>query len=77
MILLRRCAIGSTKEELVRSDISANIVRSRGNNVVRTCPDSSGGCGLDALDLYTRMLALYPDRVNPGALWASARALKH
>ena len=30
-----------------------------------------------ALDLYTRMLALYPDRVNPGALWASARALKH
>jgi glyoxylase-like metal-dependent hydrolase (beta-lactamase superfamily II) len=30
-----------------------------------------------ALDLYTRMLALYADRVNPGALWASARALKH
>jgi len=30
-----------------------------------------------ALDLYTRMLALYLDRVNPGALWASARALKH
>ena len=22
------------------------------------------------------MLSLYPDRVNPGALWASARALK-
>jgi glyoxylase-like metal-dependent hydrolase (beta-lactamase superfamily II) len=27
-------------------------------------------------ELYQQMLALYPDRVNPGALWASARALK-
>jgi glyoxylase-like metal-dependent hydrolase (beta-lactamase superfamily II) len=29
-----------------------------------------------ALDLYTRILALYPDRVNPGSLWATAKALK-
>jgi hypothetical protein len=29
-----------------------------------------------ALELYERVLALYPDRVNPGALWSSARALK-
>ena len=26
-----------------------------------------------ALQLYDRMLALYPDRINPGSLWASAR----
>jgi glyoxylase-like metal-dependent hydrolase (beta-lactamase superfamily II) len=30
-----------------------------------------------AKDLYNRMLALYPNRVNPGALWSSARGVKH
>lgn len=30
-----------------------------------------------AQGLYDRMLALYPDRVNPGALWSSARGVKH
>jgi glyoxylase-like metal-dependent hydrolase (beta-lactamase superfamily II) len=29
-----------------------------------------------ARDLYEQVLALHPDRVNPGALWTSARALK-
>lgn len=29
-----------------------------------------------ARELYDAMRALYPDRVNPGALWLSARALK-
>jgi glyoxylase-like metal-dependent hydrolase (beta-lactamase superfamily II) len=29
-----------------------------------------------AKDLYNEMLALYPDRVNPGALWSSARGVK-
>ena len=29
-----------------------------------------------ARELYDQMLSLYPDRVNPGALWTSARALK-
>jgi glyoxylase-like metal-dependent hydrolase (beta-lactamase superfamily II) len=29
-----------------------------------------------ARDLYEQMLTLYPDRVNPGALWSSARAAK-
>jgi glyoxylase-like metal-dependent hydrolase (beta-lactamase superfamily II) len=27
-------------------------------------------------DLYEQMRRLYPDRINPGALWASARSLK-
>ena len=27
-------------------------------------------------ELYERMLALYPDRVNPGLLWAAAKATK-
>lgn len=27
-------------------------------------------------ELYAAMLALYPDRINPGALWGSARAVK-
>ena len=26
--------------------------------------------------LYDQMLSLYPERVNPGALWSSVRALK-
>jgi glyoxylase-like metal-dependent hydrolase (beta-lactamase superfamily II) len=30
-----------------------------------------------AVELYNRVLALHPHRVNPGALWLSARALKH
>jgi glyoxylase-like metal-dependent hydrolase (beta-lactamase superfamily II) len=30
-----------------------------------------------AQDLYKQMLALYPSRVNPGALWSSARGVKH
>jgi len=29
-----------------------------------------------AQELYDRMLALYPDRVNPGSLWGSANAAK-
>jgi glyoxylase-like metal-dependent hydrolase (beta-lactamase superfamily II) len=29
-----------------------------------------------ARDLYDQMLSLHPDRENPGALWASARAVK-
>jgi hypothetical protein len=29
-----------------------------------------------ARDLYDQMLARYPERVNPGALWSSARAIK-
>ena len=29
-----------------------------------------------ARDLYDQMLSLYPERVNPGALWSSARAVK-
>lgn len=29
-----------------------------------------------ALDLYDAMLALYPERVNPGSLWGSAHAAK-
>jgi glyoxylase-like metal-dependent hydrolase (beta-lactamase superfamily II) len=28
------------------------------------------------LELYERMLSLYPNRVNPGSLWASAKAAK-
>jgi glyoxylase-like metal-dependent hydrolase (beta-lactamase superfamily II) len=28
------------------------------------------------LDLYERMLALHPNRLNPGSLWATAKALK-
>ena len=29
-----------------------------------------------ARELYDRMLALYPDRINPGSLWGSAKAAK-
>lgn len=29
-----------------------------------------------ARELYDRMLALYPDRINPGSLWGSAHAAK-
>jgi len=29
-----------------------------------------------ARELYDQMLELYPKRVNPGALWMSARAVK-
>jgi glyoxylase-like metal-dependent hydrolase (beta-lactamase superfamily II) len=30
-----------------------------------------------AQELYNQMLALYPNRLNPGALWSSARGVKH
>jgi glyoxylase-like metal-dependent hydrolase (beta-lactamase superfamily II) len=29
-----------------------------------------------AIELYQAMLALYPDRINPGSLWAAAKASK-
>jgi hypothetical protein len=29
-----------------------------------------------ALELYDRMLALYPERINPGSLWGAANAAK-
>jgi glyoxylase-like metal-dependent hydrolase (beta-lactamase superfamily II) len=31
---------------------------------------------VSAQELYDRMLALYPDRINPGSLWGSANAAK-
>ncbi len=38
--------------------------------------DRVAGTTRTARELYEKMLALYPDRVNPGALWSSARAVK-
>jgi glyoxylase-like metal-dependent hydrolase (beta-lactamase superfamily II) len=38
--------------------------------------DRLAGSTRTADELYERMLSLYPDRVNPGSLWSSARAEK-
>ena len=38
------------------------------NAVVKTAPT--------ALDVYNKMLVLHPNRVNPGSLWATAKAAK-
>jgi len=38
--------------------------------------DRVAGTTTTARELYDKMLELYPDRVNPGALWLSARAVK-
>jgi glyoxylase-like metal-dependent hydrolase (beta-lactamase superfamily II) len=38
--------------------------------------DRVAGTTTTARELYDKMLELYPDRVNPGALWSSARAIK-
>jgi glyoxylase-like metal-dependent hydrolase (beta-lactamase superfamily II) len=38
--------------------------------------DRLAGMATTARELYDKMLELYPDRVNPGALWSSARAVK-
>jgi glyoxylase-like metal-dependent hydrolase (beta-lactamase superfamily II) len=38
--------------------------------------DRIGGTATTALDLYNQMIKIYPDRINPGALWRSALAVK-
>ena len=38
--------------------------------------DRVAGTTTTARELYSKMLELYPDCVNPGALWSSARAIK-
>jgi glyoxylase-like metal-dependent hydrolase (beta-lactamase superfamily II) len=38
--------------------------------------DRVAGTATSARELYDKMLELHPDRVNPGALWLSARAVK-
>ncbi len=38
--------------------------------------DRLAGTTTTARELYDRMLELYPDRANPGALWGSSRAAK-
>jgi len=38
--------------------------------------DRVAGTTTTARELYDKMLELYPERVNPGALWSSARAIK-
>ena len=38
--------------------------------------DRVAGTMTTARGLYDKMLELYPDRANPGALWGSARAAK-
>ena len=34
------------------------------------------GTTTTAKELFDQMLEIYPDRINPGALWSSARAAK-
>jgi glyoxylase-like metal-dependent hydrolase (beta-lactamase superfamily II) len=38
--------------------------------------DKIAGTTNTALELYNKMMKLYPDRINPGALWRSAQAVK-
>jgi hypothetical protein len=38
--------------------------------------DRVAGTTATAQELYDKMLKLYPDRVNPGALWLSVRRVK-
>jgi glyoxylase-like metal-dependent hydrolase (beta-lactamase superfamily II) len=38
--------------------------------------NASVGATSTTLELYERMLSLHPNRVNPGSLWAAARAAK-
>jgi hypothetical protein len=38
--------------------------------------DGIVGTTTTARELYDKMLEIYPGRVNPGALWLSARAVK-
>ena len=38
--------------------------------------DRVAGAATTARELYNKMLELHPDRVNPGVLWLSARAVK-
>ena len=37
--------------------------------------DRVAGNTTTARELYDKMLELYPDRVNPGMLWSSARGV--
>jgi hypothetical protein len=38
--------------------------------------DRSAATAQTAKELYDKMLAIHPDRVNPAVLWNSARAVK-
>jgi glyoxylase-like metal-dependent hydrolase (beta-lactamase superfamily II) len=44
-------------------------------NYIKTFVSLNQATG-SALELYERMLRLYPDRINPGSLWASAHKAK-
>jgi len=37
--------------------------------------DRNAQASTNATELYDKMLEVYPNRINPGALWALARAL--
>jgi hypothetical protein len=50
-----------------RADISGAYIRDFNAAVASTSTP---------IGLYDKMLALYPNRVNPGSLWAAANALK-
>jgi len=54
---------------LCRSDIPTPTTRP-------ACMFRQSGWSWRVTPLYDKMLELYPDRVNPGALWLSARARK-
>jgi hypothetical protein len=51
----------------------AEWVAATGRNLMTTC---IAGTTRTARELYDQVLALDPSRVNSGALWASARALR-
>jgi glyoxylase-like metal-dependent hydrolase (beta-lactamase superfamily II) len=56
-----------------RADTPENIEETR--RYINDFDRIAGNTGT-ALELYEQVLALYPDRLNRGALWSSARALK-
>jgi alpha-beta hydrolase superfamily lysophospholipase len=64
-------------DRLAREGYWAVAPALRGYWVGGAAPDGSyRALATSQLELYNAMLSLYPDRLNRGALWGSARALK-
>jgi glyoxylase-like metal-dependent hydrolase (beta-lactamase superfamily II) len=67
------CAVISGHKRAGRADVPHTLEETR--QYIRDF-DRIAAATSTARDLYDQMLAIYPDRVNPGVLWMSARAVK-
>ena len=74
-LTMEKAAASSQGASWVARPISSYVLMSRRRRYIQDFMRADDETQT-ARELYDRMLAVYPDRINPGSLWGSANAAK-